>query len=117
MPCLVRSAPRFLCRRDFCRSRIVHPHRQQRAQVAPAVQRKRRQKIEPGKTHIHSHQFGQQVFTDEVGALNTSEFLFRPCANTDPLHGSTFTNGPADVHHQAVSEMASGSVDANFAHA
>ena len=40
---------------------------------------------------------------------NTSEVLFRLCANTDPQSDSIFTKGPSDVLDHATSEMASGS--------
>jgi len=40
---------------------------------------------------------------------NTSEVLFRPCANTDPQRDSIFTKGPSDVLDHASSEIASGS--------
>ena len=40
---------------------------------------------------------------------NTSEVLFRLCANTDPQRDSIFTKGPADVLDHATSEIASGS--------
>ena len=40
---------------------------------------------------------------------NTSEVLFRLCANTDPQRDSIFTRGPSDVLDHATSEIASGS--------
>jgi len=40
---------------------------------------------------------------------NTSEVLFRLCANTDPQRDSLFTKGPSDVLDHATSEIASGS--------
>ena len=40
---------------------------------------------------------------------NTSEVLFRLCANTDPQRDSIFTKGPSDVLDHATSEIASGS--------
>jgi 4-hydroxy-3-polyprenylbenzoate decarboxylase len=59
---------------------------------------------------------GQMMFTkyiivvdDDVNVHNTSEVLFRLCANTDPQRDSLFTNGPADVLDHATSEIASGS--------
>jgi len=59
---------------------------------------------------------GQMMFTkyivvvdDDVDVHNTSEVLFRLCANTDPQRDSIFTKGPADVLDHATSEMASGS--------
>ena len=59
---------------------------------------------------------GQMMFTkyivvvdEEVDVHNTSEVLFRLCANTDPQRDSIFTKGPADVLDHATSEMASGS--------
>ena len=39
---------------------------------------------------------------------NTSEVLFRLCANTDPQRDSIFTKGPADVLDHATSEIAIG---------
>lgn len=59
---------------------------------------------------------GQMMFTkylvvvdDDVDVHNTSEVLFRLCANTDPQRDSIFTKGPADVLDHATSEMAVGS--------
>src|ERR1051326_4371963 len=59
---------------------------------------------------------GQMMFTkfivvvdDDVNVHNTSEVLFRLCANTDPQRDSIFTKGPADVLDHATSEIASGS--------
>ena len=59
---------------------------------------------------------GQMMFTKyivvvdaDVDVHNTSEVLFRLCANTDPQRDSIFTKGPADVLDHATSEMASGS--------
>ena len=59
---------------------------------------------------------GQMMFTkyivvvdDDVDVHNTSEVLFRLCANTDPQRDSIFTKGPADVLDHATSEMAIGS--------
>ena len=40
---------------------------------------------------------------------NTSEVLFRLCANTDPQRDSIFTKGPSDVLDHATSEIAIGS--------
>ncbi len=40
---------------------------------------------------------------------NTSEVLFRLCANTDPQRDSIFTKGPADVLDHTTSEIAIGS--------
>ena len=58
---------------------------------------------------------GQMMFTkylvvvdDDVNVHNTSEVLFRLCANTDPQRDSIFTKGPADVLDHATSEMAIG---------
>ena len=61
--------------------------------------------------------FGRQVmFTkyiivvdDDVNVHNTSEVLFRLCANTDPQRDSIFTTGPSDVLDHATSEIAIGS--------
>ena len=59
---------------------------------------------------------GQMMFTkyivvvdDDVDVHNTSEVLFRLCANTDPQRDSIFTKGPADVLDHATTEMAVGS--------
>ncbi len=59
---------------------------------------------------------GQMMFTkyivvvdDDVDVHNTSEVLFRLCANTDPQRDSIFTRGPADVLDHATTEMAAGS--------
>ena len=46
---------------------------------------------------------------DDVNMDNTSEVLFRLCANTDPQRDSIFTKGPSDVLDHATSEIASGS--------
>jgi 4-hydroxy-3-polyprenylbenzoate decarboxylase len=43
---------------------------------------------------------------DDVDVHNTSEVLFRLCANTDPQRDSIFTKGPADVLDHATSEIA-----------
>ncbi|HEX3799146.1 MAG TPA: UbiD family decarboxylase [Verrucomicrobiae bacterium] len=59
---------------------------------------------------------GQMMFTKyiivvdaDVNVHNTSEVLFRLCANTDPQRDSIFTKGPADVLDHATSELAIGS--------
>jgi 4-hydroxy-3-polyprenylbenzoate decarboxylase len=59
---------------------------------------------------------GQMMFTkymvvvdDDVDVQNTSEVLFRLCANTDPQRDSIFTKGPADVLDHATTEFAVGS--------
>ena len=59
---------------------------------------------------------GQMMFTKyivvvdaDVDVHNTSDVLFRLCANTDPQRDSIFTKGPADVLDHATSEMAMGS--------
>ena len=59
---------------------------------------------------------GQMMFTkyiivvdDDVDVHNTSDVLFRLCANTDPQRDSLFTKGPSDVLDHATSEIASGS--------
>ena len=59
---------------------------------------------------------GQMMFTkyivvvdDDVDVHNTSEVLFRLCANTDPQRDAIFTRGPADVLDHATSESAIGS--------
>jgi 4-hydroxy-3-polyprenylbenzoate decarboxylase len=49
------------------------------------------------------------VVDDDVDVHNTSEVLFRLCANTDPQRDSIFTKGPSDVLDHASSEMAIGS--------
>src|SRR5436309_2436790 len=58
---------------------------------------------------------GQMMFTkylvvedDDVDVHNTSEVLFRLCANTDPQRDCIFTKGPADVLDHATSEIAIG---------
>jgi 4-hydroxy-3-polyprenylbenzoate decarboxylase len=48
------------------------------------------------------------VVDDDADVHNTSEVLFRLCANTDPQRDSIFTKGPADVLDHATSEMAMG---------
>jgi len=48
------------------------------------------------------------VVDDDVDVHNTSEVLFRLCANTDPQRDSLFTKGPADVLDHATSEIAIG---------
>jgi len=59
---------------------------------------------------------GQMMFTKylvvvdaDVDVHNTSEVLFRLCANTDPQRDTIFTKGPADVLDHATSEIAIGS--------
>lgn len=59
---------------------------------------------------------GQMMFTkyiivvdDDVDVHNTSEVLFRLCANTDPQRDSILTRGPSDVLDHATSEIAIGS--------
>ena len=62
---------------------------------------------------------GQMMFTkyiivvdDDVDVHNTSEVLFRLCANTDPQRDSIFipqSRDPSDVLDHATSEIASGS--------
>jgi 4-hydroxy-3-polyprenylbenzoate decarboxylase len=59
---------------------------------------------------------GQMMFTkyivvvdEDVDVHNTSEVLFRLCANTDPERDSIFTKGPADVLDHATTELAVGS--------
>jgi len=49
------------------------------------------------------------VVDDDVDVHNTSDVLFRLCANTDPQRDSIFTKGPSDVLDHATSEMAMGS--------
>jgi len=58
---------------------------------------------------------GQMMFTKyiivvdgDVNVHNTSEVLFRLCANTDPQRDSIFTKGPSDVLDHATSEIAMG---------
>ena len=58
---------------------------------------------------------GQMMFTkyivvvdEDVDVHNTSEVLFRLCANTDPQRDSIFTRGPADVLDHATPELAVG---------
>ena len=59
---------------------------------------------------------GQMMFTkyiivvdDDVDVHNTSEVLFRLCANTDPQRDSIITKGPSDVLDHATSEIGMGS--------
>jgi 4-hydroxy-3-polyprenylbenzoate decarboxylase len=59
---------------------------------------------------------GQMMFTkylvvvdDDVDVHNTSDVLFRLCANTDPERDSIFTKGPADVLDHATTRIAIGS--------
>jgi 4-hydroxy-3-polyprenylbenzoate decarboxylase len=59
---------------------------------------------------------GQMMFTKymvvvdhDVNVHDTSEVLFRLCANTDPQRDSIFTKGPADVLDHATSDIAIGS--------
>ena len=56
---------------------------------------------------------GQMMFTkyivvvdDDVDVHNTSEVLFRLCANTEPQRDAIFTKGPADVLDHATTELA-----------
>ena len=58
---------------------------------------------------------GQMMFTkyivvvdEDVDVHNTSEVLFRLCANTDPQRDAIFTKGPADVLDHATTELAVG---------
>ena len=58
---------------------------------------------------------GQMMFTKyivvvdaDVDVHNTSDVLFRLCANTDPQRDAIFTKGPADVLDHATSELAVG---------
>ena len=58
---------------------------------------------------------GQMMFTkyivvvdDDVDVHNTSDVLFRLCANTDPGRDTLLTRGPADVLDHATSEIAVG---------
>ena len=58
---------------------------------------------------------GQMMFTkyivavdDDVDVHNTSDVLFRLCANTDPQRDTIFTKGPADVLDHATSDIAIG---------
>jgi 4-hydroxy-3-polyprenylbenzoate decarboxylase len=58
---------------------------------------------------------GQMMFTkylvvvdEDVDVHNTSEVLFRLCANTDPQRDCIFTKGPADVLDHATSEIGVG---------
>src|SRR5438552_16844189 len=59
---------------------------------------------------------GQMMFTkyivvvdQEVDVHNTSDVLFRLCANTDPQRDTIFTKGPADVLDHATADLAIGS--------
>jgi 4-hydroxy-3-polyprenylbenzoate decarboxylase len=58
---------------------------------------------------------GQMMFTkylvvvdDDVDVHNTSQVLFRLCANTDPQRDTLLTRGPADVLDHATSQIAVG---------
>ncbi len=58
---------------------------------------------------------GQMMFTKymivvdhDVNVHNTSDVLFRLCANTDPQRDSLMTKGPADVLDHATSQIAMG---------
>lgn len=59
---------------------------------------------------------GQMMFTKyivvvdaDVDVHNTSQVLFRLCANTDPQRDTLFTKGPADVLDHATAQIAVGS--------
>ena len=59
---------------------------------------------------------GQMMFTkylvvvdEDVNVHNTSEVLFRLCANTDPQRDTIMTKGPADVLDHATPDIAIGS--------
>lgn len=59
---------------------------------------------------------GQMMFTkyfvivdDDVDVHNTSEVLFRLCANTDPQRDTIVSKGPADVLDHATAELGIGS--------
>ena len=49
------------------------------------------------------------VVDADADVHNTSEVLFRLCANTDSQRDSIFTKSPSDVLDHATSEIASGS--------
>jgi len=58
---------------------------------------------------------GQMMFTkyiivvdEDVDVHDTSQVLFRLCANTDPQRDAIFTKGPADVLDHATSLIAVG---------
>jgi len=58
---------------------------------------------------------GQMMFTKyvivvdaDVNVHDTSQVLFRLCANTDPQRDSIFTRGPADVLDHATTDLAMG---------
>jgi 4-hydroxy-3-polyprenylbenzoate decarboxylase len=58
---------------------------------------------------------GQMMFSKyiivvdaDVNVHNTSEVLFRLCANTDPQRDSIFTKGPSDVLDHATTDIAVG---------
>ena len=58
---------------------------------------------------------GQMMFSKyivvvdaDVDVHNTSEVLFRLCANTDPQRDAIFTKGPADVLDHATTDLAQG---------
>jgi 4-hydroxy-3-polyprenylbenzoate decarboxylase len=59
---------------------------------------------------------GQMMFSKyiivvdaDVNVHNTSEVLFRLCANTDPQRDSILTKGPSDVLDHATTDLATGS--------
>jgi 4-hydroxy-3-polyprenylbenzoate decarboxylase len=59
---------------------------------------------------------GQMMFTkylvvvdEDVDVHNTSEVLFRLCANTDPQRDAVFSRGPADVLDHATTVLGAGS--------
>ena len=67
------------------------------------------------QNHAWAVGMGQMMFTeyivvvdDDVDVHNTSEVLFRLCADTDPQRDSIFTKGPADVLDHATPEIAIG---------
>ena len=45
------------------------------------------------------------VVDDDVDMHNTSEVLFRLCANTDPQRDNLFTKGPSDVFDHATKKL------------
>jgi 4-hydroxy-3-polyprenylbenzoate decarboxylase len=49
------------------------------------------------------------VVDEDVDVHNTSEVLFRLCANTDPQRDALITRGPADVLDHATPEIGIGS--------
>ena len=91
----------------------VLPRRGMRHDIADDQQRGAftdlRHQIEVNRLVIRDMPGGVLVVDADVNVHNTSEVLFRLCANTDPQRDSIFTKGPSDVLDHATSEIAIGS--------